>query len=188
METKKSLTNILLLCLFLMFSMSLMAQQPKESRKEKKARQKKEQEVKFLNAKALLYDTAFVVPANNISLNNGQTFNINNTINFLRLSGHEGAIQISAYLAPDRGLNNTGELFVKGPITFVNFIEKNDRVTLSFLLNGETIKLRITVSICGSDQATVFVDQNIGGPAFQLSGKMVQFKDAQIYERKLYSR
>jgi hypothetical protein len=76
---------------------------------------------------------------------------------------------------------------MKGPITFVEFKEKKDRLTLSFFLNGETSKLRITVSIFGSNLATVFVDGLIGGPAFQISGKLVPFEDAQIYERKLYS-
>jgi len=180
----KHAVALLLLSVLMFNAVTMMAQDVKETRQQKKERQKKEREIQFQTAKAMLFDTTFVVPAKTISLNSGQTFNINSTINFLRLSGNEGTLQISSYLSPDRGLNNRGELFVKGPLTFVKYTEKKERITLYFLLNGQTGKLRITVSINGSNDATVFVDGNIGGPAFQLSGKLVQVKDAQIYERK----
>lgn len=180
----KHAVALLLLSVLMFNAVTMMAQDVKETRQQKKERQKKEREIQFQTAKAMLFDTTFVVPAKTISLNSGQTFNINSTINFLRLSGNEGTLQISSYLSPDRGLNNRGELFVKGPLTFVKYTEKKEQITLYFLLNGQTGKLRITVSINGSNDATVFVDGNIGGPAFQLSGKLVQVKDAQIYERK----
>lgn len=177
----------LMLSFILMFSMSLMAQQHNESREEKKARQKAEREIQFQAARTALLDTNFVVPADNISSNNGQTFVINNTINFLRISGgQEGVLQVSAYLSPERGVNNQREIFVKGPLTMVRFIQKKDRITLSFLLNGQTGKLRITVAIDGSDKATVYADDDMGGPMFQLNGTLIRYSEAKIFEKRQF--
>ena len=182
----KSISIFLTAMFVMVFSAGIQAQDQKDNRQEKKERQKKEQEAQFQLAKAALYDTNFVIPANNIVLNSGQSFIINSTINFLRLSGNEGALQCSAYLSPDRGLNNTGELYVKGPLTLVKFTEKKDRITLNFTLNGQTGKMRITVSIFGTDKATVYVDGYLGGPQFQLSGRVQKPENAQIYEKRSF--
>jgi hypothetical protein len=182
----KAISIYVTIIFVVMFSLGVKAQEEKDNRKEKKEQQKKEQEARFQLAKAALYDTNFVIPADNIALNSGQSFNINNTINFLRLSRNEGALQISAYLSPVDGLNNIGELYVKGPLTLVKFTEKKERLTLNFTLNGQTGKLRITVTIFGTDKATVYVDGFQYGPQFQLNGLVQKPENAQIYEKRSF--
>lgn len=186
MKKRIRISGILFASFVLILSMILapgaMAQQEKETRKEKKERIKKERLIKFKKAKAAMYDTAFVIPADNISFASGPLVNVSSTINYLQVIGEKAVLQIGNEFAAGSGLNNLGGFTLKGNISNLKINEKKNRVFVSFTLTGLIGTARIAVSIAGSNLATVDVDGMYSGRAFTMRGDLITLKEARIFE------
>lgn len=174
--------QLIVLSFFILLSISGLAQDKKETRQERKERQKQEQEKLFNKAKAAIYDTAFVVPAESVQFRGGRMIQANKSINFLQLIGKEGVLQIGSTFSVNPGLNNLGGVTLKGPVSNIKIQEKNERIFMSFTITDMIGTARISLSINGSNRAYVDVEGMFSGRMFTLRGNLIDFKDAGIYE------
>jgi len=178
---KLNLHSLLLSCL-MMISITSLAQDKKETRQERKERQKQEQKKLFEKAKASMYDTAFVVPAESVQIRGGRMILVSKTINFVQLIGHEGVVQIGSDFASQPGLNNLGGVTLKGPISNLKISEKNERIFMTFTITDAIGIARVAITINGSNKAVVDVEGMFSGKAFTMRGDLIDFKEAGIFE------
>jgi hypothetical protein len=179
----RKLTLQLMMFAFLeIITLNVMAQDKKETKQERKERQKKEQKMLFEKAKASMYDTAFVVPAESVQISGGRMMMVSKTINFVQLIGPEGVVQIGSDFATQPSLNNLGGVTLKGPIGNLKISEKKERIFMTFTITDVIGIVRVAVTINGSNKAVVDVDGMFSGKAFTLRGDLIDFKDAGIYE------
>lgn len=181
-NVEKKLVQSIIVLLIFSFSGSVVAQEKKETRAERKERQKQEQIKKFEIAKAAMYDTAFVVPAESIQFRGGRQMFVNKTINFLQLIGNEGVLQIGSTFSINPGLNNLGGVTLKGPVSNLKIQEKKDRIFMSFYITDVVGTAHVSLAINGSNSAYVDVDGMFSGRMFTMRGNLIDFKEAGIFE------
>jgi len=179
---RKMTLQSMLFALLIVFTLNSLAQDKKETKQERKERQKQEQKKKFEKAKASMYDTAFVVPAESVQIRGGRMMMVNRTINFVQLIGTEGVVQIGSDFASQPGLNNLGGVTLKGPISNIKISEKKERIFMTFTITDVIGIVRVAVTINGSNDAVVDVDGMFSGRAFTMRGNLIDFKEAGIYE------
>jgi|LGVF01.1.fsa_nt_gb hypothetical protein len=121
-----------------------------------------------LNAKKELYtqifnDKSFVVEANTVYSKRGQSFQVNSTINFVRLKEGEGTLQLG--FDQIVGWNGVGGITLDGKVRNYTVIEGDESKMprVKFDMNGPSIgwaTVNITVNSSGMARATV--DGNFG--------------------------
>lgn len=156
-----------------------------ETRKEKKAREKAEQIKKYEQARQLILDSTFAVPADNILFGDGSPMTpVQSTINFLKMDGDEAVIQVGSDFARTRGLNSLGGVTLKGKVSNLKIKEKEgkNRLFMTFTLTGLIGTARISLSLTGSDRAVVDVDGMFSGRAFSLRGPVQTLGETNIFE------
>jgi hypothetical protein len=181
-DLKKLIFQSVLFAALMIISLSILAQDKKETKQERKERQKQEQKKVFEKAKASMYDTAFVVPAESVQIRGGRMMLVSKTINFLQLIGTEGVVQIGSDFASQPGFNNLGGVTLKGPISNIKISEKKERIFMTFTITDVIGIVRVAVTINGSNKAVVDVEGMFSGKAFTMRGNLIDFKDAGIYE------
>ncbi len=184
----KSIWQITLMIslVWLISATAVFAQSKNETRQERKAREAKQDQMAFKKAKAAMFDTAFVVPAQTIQFRNGSLVGVNGTINYLQVIGKKGVLQIGSYLSPGPGLNNIGGVTLKGNISDLKINQKKDRVFMRFTLTGLIGTANVAVNITGSNRATVDVNGMFSGRFFTMTGNLITLKEAHVIEGSEY--
>ena len=189
MKTQKKSGVLNLMITILMFlivaPLPVLSQQNRgETRKEKKEREKKEQLHRYRQARQLVFDTAFAVPAETIHFRDGLMLPAQSSINFLKMKGDEAVIQIGSDFARGPGLNNLGGVTLKGKISNLSITEKEkkNRLYMTFVLTGLIGTAQITLTLTGSEYAIVDVNGMFSGRAFTLRGPVQPLSDTFIFE------
>lgn len=159
--------------------------QQKETRKERKAREKQEQLANFEIAKNMLRDTAFLIPAETFQLSDGSNFtSVDGTINFLKIDKNDGVLQLGNALSPNPGRNNLGGITVSGKVSNIrlNMNEKRNSVFMTFNLIGPVITARVAITLTGSDKAVVSVDGLYTGKGINLRGTVKPLGYKRIFQ------
>ena len=86
----------------------------KEKKALKKAEQAKQDSLNAIAFKATLESKQWVLEAYQVSFNNGRSFNVTPTLNFIAIEGEEAFIQIGSISA--YGYNGVGGITVKGRV------------------------------------------------------------------------
>ena len=158
------------------------SQEQKESRKERKEREKKEQVALFEIAKKLIADTAFIIPADRITLRGGITGTVQNNINFLKVYKSKGVLQISPTHSSELGLNGLGGITIRGNITKYEVKDNGKKIYVSIYLKDPIANAIINVSLYGSTSATVDVSGMFSGSAFTMYGNINLLGNVNIFE------
>ena len=176
------ISKFVFLFIFILFTFSVTAQDKKETRKERKEREKKEQAALYEVAKQLILDTAFIIPADRITLRSGITGTVQNNINFLKVYKDKGVLQISPTHSSELGLNGLGGFTIKGNITKYEVKDKGKKIYVSIYLKGPLANAIINVSLYGSISATADVSGMFSGSAFTMYGNINLLGNVNIYE------
>ncbi len=175
-----------ILMFFLIMPGLLLAQENRgESKTVKKERETVEQAQRFRQARQLILDTSFVVPAETVQFSNGGMMTpVQSTINFLKMDGDEAVIQIGSDFARSAGLNSLGGITLKGKIQNLKIKDKKDknRLYLRFTLTGLIGTAQISVSLTGSETAMIDVDGMFSGRAFSMRGPVQAIEGTNIFE------
>jgi hypothetical protein len=170
----------------LLIPVSLAAQQQKkETRDEKKQRQKLVKDTRYLKARQAILDSMFVVTAESLQFRNGETFApVQSTINFLKVTGREAVVQIGSDYSRTRGSNSLGGFTIKGEMTDVMIKEKKGKkqIYMTFTINGLIGRARIALTITGDDNAVVDVNNVMRNYALTMRGAVILPEDALIFE------
>lgn len=156
-----------------------------ETRKERKAREKAENITKYDQARQLILDSAFVIPADNILFGDGSPMNpVQSSINFVKMDGNEAVIQIGSDFARTSGMNSLGGVTLKGKPANIKVREKEgkQRFFMTFTVTGLIGTASVSITLTGSDRAVVDVDGMFSGRAFSMRGKVIPVKGANIFE------
>lgn len=178
MFTSKSI----FLLVFFLFSIATTAQEQKETRKERKEREKKEQAALYEVAKQLILDSAFIIPADRITLKSGITGIVQNNINFVKVYKKIGVLQISPSHSSELGLNGLGGFTIKGDITKYEVTDKGNKIYVRIYLKAPLANAVINISLFGSTSATVDVSGMFKGSAFTLYGNINLLGNVRIFE------
>ena len=133
-------------------------------------------------AKKLIADTAFVIPADRITLRGGVTGMVQNNINFLKVYKGKGVLQISPTHSSELGLNGLGGITIKGNITKYEVKDKGKKIYVSIYLKDSFANAIINVSLYGSTSATVDVSGMFTGSAFTMYGNINLLGNVHIFE------
>ena len=175
-----------ILMFFLIMPGLLLAQENRgESKATKKEREKTEQAQRFRQARQMILDTAFVVPAETVQFSNGGMMTpVQSTINFLKMDGDEAVIQIGSDFVRSAGLNSLGGITLKGKIQNLKIKEKENknRLYLRFTLSGLIGTAQISVTLTGSEKAMIDVDGMFSGRAFSMRGPVQAIDETNIFE------
>ncbi len=183
MKTNSFVIKNIFVILVFMFSFSQMySQGKKETRKERKEREKKEQAAKFEVAKQLILDSAFVIPADRITLKSGVTGIVQSNINFVKVYKKQGVLQVSPTHSSELGLNGLGGFTIKGDITNYEVKDKGDKIYVRIYLKDNFVNAIINISLYGSVSATIDVSGMFKGSAFTMYGNINLLGNVNIFE------
>ena len=155
----------------------------KEKKALKKAEQAKQDSLNAIAFKATLESKQWVLEAYQVSFNNGRSFNVTPTLNFVAIEGEEAYIQIGSMSA--YGYNGVGGVTVKGRIA-----KYTDKVTnkygsrfITIVVNSPngTFDIRINVNSSG-EMATATVQGATTGGELKYSGKIVPLNESTVYK------
>ncbi len=183
MKAFHKILPVLMITLFLIPTITFS--QEKETRKEKKARQKQEQLKEFEVAKQLLQDTTFLIPAETFQLSDGSNFaSVDGTINFLKVDKTDGVLQLGNALSPNPGRNNLGGITVTGKVSNIryNFNEKRNSLFMSFNLIGPNITARVAITLTGSEKAGITIEGIYTGKGISLRGPVKALGEKRIFQ------
>lgn len=170
----------LVVLLLVAFSVQGLAQ--KETRKERKAREKKEQAAMFEVAKQLVKDSTFVIPVDRIVIKGGVSSNVLNTINFIKVYKDKGVLQIAPTHSSNLGANGLGGITMNGNITKYEVKDKGDKIYVTVYLKDTLGHAIMNISLYGSTNVTVDVSGMFSGPAFTMYGKINPLGDVHVFE------
>ena len=125
-----------------------------------KAQQKelreKEDSIRSEIAFKAVEENHFIAMADQITLRNGRTFNVNNSVNYVSLNGTNGVIQIASNF-PGPGLNGLGGVTLNGMATDIKkSYDKKGNLSLSMRVAGSGLSSDVTLQMAkGSDRAFV---------------------------------
>jgi len=182
---RKQISSLLFLLLAVIFLPHYAFAQEKDTRKERKAREKEQQLSNFETAKQLLMDSTFIVPAETFQLSDGSNFrSVDGTINFLRVHKNDGMLQLGNGISHDAGRNNLGGITVSGTVSNVkySFNERKNSLFMTFNLIGPQITARITITITGSNKALISVEGIYTGRGVNLRGPVQSIGETRIFK------
>jgi hypothetical protein len=184
-SVKTYAAHLLISFLALLFLPDVAFAQQKETRKERKAKEKQEQLAGFETAKQLLQDTTFLIPAETFQLSDGSNFtSVDGTINFLKIDKSDGVLQLGNALSPNPGRNNLGGITVTGKVSNIRIKdnEKRNSLFMTFNLIGPVITARVAITLTGSDKAALTIDGIYTGKGINLRGPVKAPGDKRIFQ------
>ncbi|NLR90290.1 MULTISPECIES: DUF4251 domain-containing protein [Flammeovirga] len=162
---------------------ALKKEQKKKAKEQKKAERQALEEIAHNAAVVAIDSQSFVLEANQLYDRRGRTVNVQSNINFLKVEGDVGVLQIgSAYLI---GWNGVGGITVDGRISDwkVEKDEKTGRTKVSFNIMGTTLTARVIYDLDGSGN---FCNATINGVfsagQLKMRGVLVPNNQSRTYE------
>ena len=139
-----------------------------------------------LNAQIKFYteifeQQSFVLEANTVYSKKGRSFQMNSTINFVKLNDGVGVVQLA--FNGIQGWNGVGGITLDGNATNYK-VDKGDgskMPTVSFNMNGVAGGGTVRISVNSSGNARATVDGNFGDRV-TFSGPLVPIKESSTYQ------
>ena len=177
---------ILLLALAVFVAIGAGAQDKKErklTKQERKALEARMDSLMSARARQAVYDTAFVVEADEVTFKRGYTAHVTSDTNFIAVCGGEAVVQV-AFNVPWPGFNGLGGITVDG---YINKYERTEdekgNVYVQMSVNGRAISAQVFITLwAGTDEATVSVQQNFYSGRITLNGKVVPVGESRVYK------
>jgi hypothetical protein len=168
---------------FLLMPINVVAQSNVgETKKARKEREKKEQLDKYEQAKALLLDSAFVIPFDRVLSRYGTMITgIRSRYNFLLVDGENATVQFRSGHAGWSGVNTLGGWTLEGKMINFKVVEKKKKLFITFQITGN-IRTKVAISLIGSDYAVVDLDSNYSGRIESLRGFVEPIGKTKIIE------
>ncbi len=167
----------------------VFAQAQELSKKEQKALQKqlnKEQQEEENAKRAVMVGLmieaqTFVLEAERLQDNRGNTVNVSSMINFIACDSVNGVVQIGSDLYI--GGNGVGGVTVEGPVSNYKytFNEKKGTYSLSFNIRSTLGSYDVRMSVYGEGRAEATVTSNWPG-RLSYSGDLVQPSSSRVYK------
>lgn len=177
----KSSFFLLLVCC----SVSALGQQ-KETRKERKIREKKEQMVRFETAGKLVNDSTFMIIGERITSKKGLGAYVNGTLNFIKVSKDKAVIQVAPNHSTNLGPNGLGGITIKGRILKYEIKENKKNIFIRMSIQGSATSAQITIALTGDNYASANVAATFSSAAFTLYGKLKQLNERLVFEGQGY--
>ena len=177
---------ILLLALAVFVAIGAGAQDKKErklTKQERKALEARKDSQISARARQAVYDTAFVVEADEVTFKRGYTAHVTSDTNFIAVCGGEAVVQV-AFNVPWPGFNGLGGITVDG---YINKYERTEdekgNVYVQMSVNGRAISAQVFITLwADTDEATVSVQQNFYSGRITLNGKVVPVGESRVYK------
>lgn len=145
------------------------------------------EEQAVLDTKIKLYteifeEKSFVLEANTVYSKKGRSFQMNSSINFVKLEEGVGVVQ----LAFDQlvGWNGVGGITLDGKVR--NYVVKKGDGTkmpsVQFDMNGVLGWATVRINVNSSGSARAVVDEGMSGDRITFSGPLKPFKDSNVYQ------
>lgn len=152
-----------------------------EEQKEKQMRAI-EDSIVFENAKNVLENFDFVIPADRISFKSGKTVNVTGNTNFISAQQDNAVVQISKPVGA--GLNGIGGITVKGRISNLKTrIDKKGNFSMEYSVMGTNISARITINLPkNSNRVIATVYPNFNSQTLTVYGSVVKYDKAKIFQ------
>lgn len=181
-KSKKNMKpGLICILLLLLFPVFMYAQ---ETRKEKKAREKAEKLEQYEEAKALIFDSLYVIPFEKVVSRSGQMYSgVRSKTNFLMVEGDVATLQFRSGHVPWPGLNGLGGYTIKGNIINMKVSEKEskNKLFITFTITGN-LRNMVSLSLYGSGEAAVDIDHPQAGRAETLFGPVEPVGKSTIIE------
>ncbi len=158
-----------------------------ETKKERKARQKREQQITdsiaHVKAAEAIEQGYFVLLANNLSVGRmGYVVtDINSNANFLLVQNDGGIFQV-AFNNGRPGLNGMGGITQHGSVNNKQITtDKKGNVTVTYNLFGSNVNAYVSITLmAGSDRADAIVTRMMGPQRITMSGTIVPYRNDDI--------
>lgn len=139
--------------------------------------------VLYHNAVVSLYDSTFVIKADQIMFRRGGVANVDRTTNFISLEKNKATVQI-AFNTIFAGPNGIGGVTVEGTPSNVTVKEdKKGNVTLTMNVMGVGISAQVSVTLwAGSNKAMATVLPNFNSRTITLYGNIFPISQTHIFK------
>ncbi len=165
-----------ILCLFLaVFSVSLTAQTKKEMRE-------KERQQNFAKAKQLFDAQSFIIPADVLIVNGGQTIFADGSVTFLKMNEGNAVLQISPDVASSPGANGLGGITAQGNV--INLTENNTdkQLNMNFTIEGSFGAADIRISVLRGNRADVNIRGVFNDVLINMDGNVMPIDSTNYFE------
>lgn len=136
-----------------------------------------------IQAIAAIRNKDFVLEAENVTFNTGNTILVSSTTNFISVKGNRAVVQISPsnFAA---GPNGVGGVTVQGAISDYQIrTDKKGRVYLSMNVNGIGISAQIELFITpGSNYSQATIYPNFNSNTVWVDGNIVPYENSNVFE------
>lgn len=177
----KSFCQVVIFIAILLNSPVIFAQANDDRRALQKEKKIREKEYRFQQAKKLVQEYHFAIPAESVQLQNQTPFSVSPVVNFLIVKDSSAVLQLAPMVSHDRGLNNLGGFTLKGPPENMQYQEKNKRIQLIFSLSGVAGSARISVTLQGNDKALVTINPVFSGQQIRMTGRVIPPEEAKVF-------
>ncbi len=150
--------------------------------KEEKRRIEKEEAARYAElVEEMVTAPEFVLEADMLHDRYGQTFQVQSTINFLKVDSTHGVIQVGSPLY--LGQNGVGGITLEGPVSRYEVDENEKRGTynISYGLRSTMGSYDVTISVSSSGRADARVSGNFSG-SLRYSGRLVHPANSRVYK------
>lgn len=150
----------------------------------KKQQKEQEEMARFEALKSAIENASFVMEANTLIGKRGQTAFVSETVNFIRVSGDNGAAQIAPISAPWLGQNGLGGITVEGPLRNYKytFNEKKRSVRTTFRIHGTRGTVEVSMNMYQNGTADAMVQSATWPSRMNFRGNVVLPDNARIFE------
>ena len=182
----KEMKNIVVILMMIVLSTTSTFAQISEkdlSRAEKKALRKEKEEKQMEEIIQLLHSKAWVIETHTVYDRYNQSYQMNQTLNFIGVKGEEGAIQLS--FDGILGWNGVGGITLEGKVTSYEVKEgkkgNTPQVNLRFQGKAGIGSARINITVISSGQATARYSGD-QGDRLTFSGQLVAIGNSSVYK------
>ncbi|MBB6459121.1 DUF4251 domain-containing protein [Flammeovirga kamogawensis] len=162
---------------------ALKKEEKRKAKEQKKAEQEAYEKIIHEQAVTAIDSQQFVLEANQLYDRRGRTVNVQSNINFIKVSGDVGVVQIgSASLV---GYNGVGGITVDGKISDwkVRFDEKSKRTYVSFNIMGPTLTAKVTYDLDGvGNYANCRIDGVFSSSQLKMRGILKPNSQSKTYQ------
>ncbi|ANQ49322.1 DUF4251 domain-containing protein [Flammeovirga yaeyamensis] len=162
---------------------ALKKEQKRKAKEEKKAQREALEKLVNQQANAAIDSQSFVLEATQLYDRRGRTVNVQSNINFLKVEGNTGVLQIgSAHLV---GWNGVGGITVDGRISDwkVTKDEKTGRTRVEFNIMGSVLTARVAYDLDGTGNfCNATVNGVFSNSQLKMRGQLVPNKVSSTFE------
>ena len=136
-----------------------------------------------IQAIAAIRNKDFVLEAENVTFNSGNTVLVSSTTNFISVKGNRAVVQISPSNFAS-GPNGVGGVTVDGIISDQQIrTDSKGRITFSMNVTGIGINAQVEIYMFpGSNQANATVYPNFNSNTVWLQGEIVPYENSNVFE------